>query len=456
MITALLITFLSGAFALSVILPKTTRMSGLLFFVLAWASGLVICSAVSFWSLILIGEFTPTIIIILNLGLLLTLWLVAIYRFSQGQLFIPDLKYPSLLETVSFGLLIIISGAVYYLICASHPFGEWDAWAIWNLKTKFILYGKANWTWIFDRLSWHTHRDYPLALPLMNSWLAVMNGKNLFPAPQILAWLLSILTGTALYAGLRSLASYRAAICATAILLTQPYYSFLATSQYADIVLAFFLLCAVILTQLTLRIPSWRLCLLTGFFIGELTFIKNEGLVMGLLLATLLSVGLIISRQHKIYILLIALSIGILITGSQTLYLKFHLARANSSITNNLSTTPTNKNALNNRFTALHKGMLKEYLNKQWTYVWIFLTGLIITGYKRWFQKENLLSGLFLLLYFFIVSGVYLFALPEVSLEWWIKWSLNRICMTLLPVALFYGFYLHWGHRPDSGEPVEN
>ena len=43
------------------------------------------------------------------------------------------------------------------------PHGEWDAWAVWNLKARFLLRGAEDWTALFSPAL--PHPGYPLMLP---------------------------------------------------------------------------------------------------------------------------------------------------------------------------------------------------------------------------------------------------------------------------------------------------
>jgi hypothetical protein len=456
-ITGLGLTFMIGAFGLTALLPRSAAFPRLWCFSLCWAAGLMICGYIGFWVLVAAGEFSPPAVLAVTLAVFLALWFISIVKFRRGDLFMPTGPWFSR-TMASAALIWIAGGAALYFVCESHPFGEWDAWAIWNLKAKFILYGKENWRWIFNRVSWHTHPDYPLALPLINSWIALLDGQKLFPTPQGVAWLLSTLTGVTLYAGLSATASRPAAFCASALIFTHPYYAFLATCQYADILLAFFLLCAGILAVMVLQKPSAWLSFLTGLFTGQLSFIKNEGLIMMLLLGVLLGLFLSAGYKRAARRAVFFLGLGILITFSQTACLKLFLAPASGDIINSLSGGPAAVD-LAARFETLKGALAGELLHKRWVYLWVLLAALFAAGGKNWARRENILPGLFLLIYFLVIIGVYLFTQPAVDVGWWIDYSFSRICLGILPLAIFSAFYLHWGRpadaAPQTGASVE-
>jgi hypothetical protein len=446
MIAAFGLAMITGIFGLIACLPGNAALSPLLFLGLAWAAGLAISGFISFWGLILIGQFSPGLFLAAQMIITGVFWVISIHRFRQKTLWLPRPLKPSI-TLIACGVLWILAGGAFYFISQSHPFGEWDAWAIWNLKSKFILTAADRWSWIFDRLSWHTHPDYPLALPLMNSWIAAINGGSLHPVPQMIAWAFSLLTGVMVYAGLSHSGSRKAAFFASALICTHPYYSFLATSQYADIILAFYLLCAAIVSIHTLQSPSFRGCLLNGLFIGQLSFIKNEGLIMSLLWFFLMVVFMLKSKPPRLARFIFGLTLGAIITASQTIHLKIFLASTGGDILSSLSATTFSGSVLANRINILATGLWKEYSDKQWIFIWIFISALFLTGGKQWIRKENLLPGLFLLLYSLVVINTYLWTQHDVNLVWWMNYSLNRVCLTVLPLALYTGFQLHWGTK---------
>jgi hypothetical protein len=45
------------------------------------------------------------------------------------------------------------------------PYGDWDAWAIWNLHARFLALGASEWRLLFSPELTFSHNEYPLLLP---------------------------------------------------------------------------------------------------------------------------------------------------------------------------------------------------------------------------------------------------------------------------------------------------
>src|SRR6185295_14040832 len=102
-----------------------------------------------------------------------------------------------------------------------------------------------NWRDIF-KLHWHTQPDYPWFLPCLNAWVYGMGAVSLNTAAQCTSVIFSMNVILLIWAGLRRYSNLLLSFLAALLLLTNPYFSFIGTAQYADIVLAHFLLISVI------------------------------------------------------------------------------------------------------------------------------------------------------------------------------------------------------------------
>lgn len=441
------ISFLLGTLSLKLILKNNTpALNTGTFLIFSFILGLSFSVMLTFFSLIIFGQLLP--VYVLSGHILLLTILIVLGRKDLLQK--PKITRPAFapLQSLIAPLFWIIGFIGLYLVAADHPFGEWDAWALWNLKTKFILYGGRNWTAIFDALHWHTHPDYPLFLPVLNSWLLSLTDKIFYPIPMYTSLIFSFGCGLLMYFGLRVFIHPRAAFAASLIILFNPYFAFLTTAQYADVILAFFLLAALISMILTIKTSQPEFGALSGIFLGLMTFTKNEGLVMTGLLGLL---GVIYIAMNKTFSsiqkkkIIIALFLGAGAAGLPTLILKLFLAPANDDIVPGFAL----HNIIHfdpNQFVMILEGFKTELLDKRWCYVWIFLLIGWITGLPKIFQKEKSILTLFFLMYNIVIIMVYLYAQPEVDTAWWLKYSLRRILLTLLPALVFYIFYLHWHH----------
>ncbi|WP_420153547.1 hypothetical protein [Siphonobacter sp.] len=176
-------------------------------------------------------------------------------------------------------VLILLIG----LLAAMLPFNErlyrwggWDAWAIWNLHAKYLSYPEY-WSNLFTNKLFRTHPDYPLMLPSLVAymWRSVETATPL--APMILAHLIYFAILITVFLGLTRFNYLFPAIVALCVFALDTKFIEIASSQYADTLLAFFILISFVMYKEAQLGIDRRLFFLLGFIVGSATWIKNEG-----------------------------------------------------------------------------------------------------------------------------------------------------------------------------------
>lgn len=161
---------------------------------------------------------------------------------------------------------------------ASDRWGYWDAWAIWSLHAKFLIYNQE-FTNLFTNEIDFTHPDYPLMLP---SLIAVF-WKSFYTQSPVIPLLIAYTTGVAILILLYSSFIQKKSPVAGIIVLfflscTNLLYP-IASYQYADTLLALFILVPfILLSQINENKNNQLLFFLVGFFAASCGWIKNEGL----------------------------------------------------------------------------------------------------------------------------------------------------------------------------------
>ena len=155
------------------------------------------------------------------------------------------------------------------------PHGDWDAWSIWNLRAKFLA-DPASWRHAVSPLAFRSHPDYPLLTSAVAADWMRFGGTGAGLAMVFFATVPAVLISTlALLRGTASAWLAALVFAASAGYITQ------APSQYADIPLSAFMLCALA----CLWQPRHPLMLFgAGLFAGCASFTKNEGIVFALAL----------------------------------------------------------------------------------------------------------------------------------------------------------------------------
>ncbi len=157
------------------------------------------------------------------------------------------------------------------------PHGGWDAWAIWNLKARFLNHGSAEWARPLLPTT-QGHPDYPLLLPLTVSRLWHFINSVTPAAPAMLARLLFVTLVASVGAAIAWRNNLVTALLAALTLAATPALLSQGMSQYADLPLSLFMFLTVAL--LTIRSDehaSPGRFALAGLCAGFAAMTKNEG-----------------------------------------------------------------------------------------------------------------------------------------------------------------------------------
>lgn len=162
--------------------------------------------------------------------------------------------------------LLALAGLLYRH--ASHPHGDWDAYAIWNCRARFLYSAGADWACAFSE-PW-SHPDYPLLVPVAVVRLWTLAGHPGQWAPQLLSAAFWVATQLFLSAWLwRGGRPTAALFCGC--LLPLPGYLDQVSALYADVPLSFFLLAVPLLLG-----PA---PVLAGLCAGLAAWTKSEGVL---------------------------------------------------------------------------------------------------------------------------------------------------------------------------------
>jgi hypothetical protein len=214
---------------------------------------------------------------------------ILIYRVRTlryvGPLERPDRQGSE--STLRWVLLLVFVFALA-LVCADlitlslrKPHGDWDAWAIWNLRARFIFRAGDLWREAFSYVMDRSRPDYPVLIPMSVAGLWTAIGVDTVFIPALLAILFTLATVGLTVSSLSLLRGGIHASLAGLILLGTPLLITHTASQYADIPLGFFLLSTVVLVafQDDMPINTHNFMVLAGVTAGLSAWTKNEGLL---------------------------------------------------------------------------------------------------------------------------------------------------------------------------------
>jgi hypothetical protein len=235
-------------------------------------------------------------------------------------------------------LLAVLSAfASFILISLNTPHGDFDAVSTWNLRARFLARGSSHWRDGFVDSPSLPHPDYPLLLPatIARCWKYV--GSEAVLVPIVVAFLFTFSSVGLLCTSLAILRNRQIGYSAGIVLLGV--YSFVAVgaSQYADVVVGFFVLATIVLLALcdTANVRNNAgFLMLAGIVAGLCAWTKNEGLLFLSLLVVIrfvLSVsqeGWKLASREVVYIAIGALPVLAIVA-----YFKFGVAPANYYLT---------------------------------------------------------------------------------------------------------------------------
>jgi hypothetical protein len=227
--------------------------------------------------------------------------------------------------------VVTLVAAITTLVLLSwiQPHGEWDAWAFWNLRARFLFFGRGEqWRASLDPLA-GPHPDYPMLLPgiVARSWLYV--GRASLAVPALVGALFTLATAGLAGAAVATLRGTASGLLAAIVILGTPGFTVHGSMQYADVPLSFFFLATLVLLWLHDRgeTVGARGLWLAGTTVGLAAWTKNEGLLFaGALLAARFAVVVPRHGWRAYARELVPFGAGLLPVLAMVLYFKLRLA----------------------------------------------------------------------------------------------------------------------------------
>jgi hypothetical protein len=406
-------------------------------------------TSVIFLLLDVLGAATPAAIFgvdIALIALLAGLWFRTRSGHSEGsstEATTPAFRWTWLLA-LSFGIVLLASSIRVVQMAAALPVGSWDAWAMWNLRAKFLAGPAGAWRYATSPLLSTSHPDYPLLLPafIARVWKAGGNMDAIVPVVTsllffvaLVALLVSVVallrgTASALLAGL--------VILSTASLLTW------APAQYADIPLAFYYLGAIALLFLDASPGGGRWPLLwAGLCASFAAWTKNEGIVFLTVIVIVFFVFNLRKRGGRPSLLHSAWLFAGAVPGVVlTLWFKFFLAPVADPLVKQGVSGLARLHDFN-RYAEVAGG----FFTNLWTLGWGVTNPLILLAILailvRWkmeggYRLPSLVATAALALVFLSYCGVLL--ITPYGLNWQVQTSFDRLILQVWPSALLIFF----------------
>jgi hypothetical protein len=289
----LALTLASGSSAVRLGWPERSisRAARPLVGVLSIGLGLAISSGVNFVWLLLDARHSMGWLIAADAGVAATLLVAALRKRGVTASLPPpsDGAFPVWLSrSLRIAALAAVGLSAFYagLAIWAAPHGNWDAWAIWNVRARFLFRGVDHWWDAFADTT--SHADYPnclsrFFLPITVARFWQYAGVETTLVPQLIAFAFVFLVAALLFSALRLLRSETSTWLAVLSLFAMPLFVRIGTWQYSDVPIAFFFLAASALIAIASRggVGSRRLFFLAGLAVGSAAWTKHEGILFG-------------------------------------------------------------------------------------------------------------------------------------------------------------------------------
>jgi len=320
------------------------------------------------------------------------------------------------------------------------PHGGWDAWAIWNLRARFLYRSGPFWTDSFSPELFWSSPDYPLGLPgfVASGWKFL--GSETVLIPMLVAIVFFLAIGGLLFASLRCLTGQSAAVMGLIALTGTPLFIRHAAFQEADVPVAFFFLATTALMATydndTTRHRGWLV--LAGIAVSLAAWTKNEGLLFLLALAT---ARVTLRAFQKKWQQLGREGLNLLLGAAPTLAVlvtfKIRLAPPSGFFSQLSWDTVCEKLFDWSRYQETAPAFFKAMSTFGGSMGVLIIITLILVGFERsGFRQKRWLSGM-IVLGLMLIGYFFIYIVTPERLSWHLATSLNRLLLQLWPMTVF-------------------
>lgn len=356
----------------------------------------------------------------------------------------------SSLISAFFCLTLILSFLYFVSRLFLSPHGQWDAWASWNLRARFIFRDPYHWKETFSSpiLKW-LGTDHPLSIPLtiVRCWKYIGYETTLIPAA--IAMLYTFASCGLIVSSLSILRGKTQGLLGGMILLSCSTFIFLGAAQYADVPLAFFFLATIVLLCFYDRLPDKNsgLLVLAGLTAGFSIWTKKEGWLFLIVVIAVRFIIVTLFKGWRVYCReLLFLGIGFLPILGVIFCYKVLVPVPNylfgyqgfHSIIEKL-TTPS-------RYFLILKAFGNEILDFGKTagigIIPLLISYLILVKVKIEKKDEFTIFTLCSILILVLIGYFFVYVIDPSPLQWDLDNSLSRLLCQLWPAFIFIFFFI--------------
>ncbi|MGB3082259.1 MAG: HAD-IIIA family hydrolase [Candidatus Omnitrophota bacterium] len=341
-------------------------------------------------------------------------------------------------------LIIVLQVSSVFLRALSTPLESYDGIINFGIKSKifFMSNGISMDLSTFEGIG-KGHMDYPLLIPLAETWVYKFLGYNNDCLVKILFPLVLVSFAVVFYSSLKRLFNAKYAIFFTFLLCTVPQIVNFAMVGYADLTLAFMVTTAFIFLFRYFREGKKHLLVLSAIFSGIGLLTKNEGI--SFFVSSVAIIVLFVLREKgglkqtgRIFTCYF-LPLAVLVF--PWMYFKSALSLGNTDIDfSQLTLARLAENAGYIPF-ILNKFQQEVFGPKKWNILWIMVLGFTLLKSKKIKGFRLSETGLFLLFNVLIYFTSYMI-LTGKDLYFHVNTSLPRLMIHFSGISLFFLAFL--------------
>src|SRR6185295_10552637 len=140
-----------------------------------------------------------------------------------------------LILSILLVIAFVSASLTFIFISLKRPHGEWDAWAVYNMKARFLFRAGEFWRDLYAEPLYWTGTDYPLLIPTTIAGIWTLMGRESVAVPVLVAMLFTLGTAGVATSALSTLRSRCQGLLAGLILLCTPFSISHGANQYSDI-----------------------------------------------------------------------------------------------------------------------------------------------------------------------------------------------------------------------------
>jgi hypothetical protein len=348
------------------------------------------------------------------------------------------------MKAVVFCLLALVFWKIVYVvfIVFSAPTIFWDAYTLWNYKSKVIFFGN------FQELFHGEYRHYPLHVPLVRAWIAHVTGGWNDSFANLYSIVLFICLLSLVFSTLKRQTGPVRAIIFTFILSAVPVLVYNAMSGYADIVVAYYFFAATVMLYHWHRTGRNSLLVMTGILLSTAMFTKNEGIAIVLPAITAVFVFSLFrsgkSGKH------VAVALGCF--AASLLFIIAWLVRSNA-LSSIIAISGLRQGLPSFRTEGLRPLFEHLFLYGNYNLFWAGLFFVLAFRWKKIVSSDSVFFLVPAAVAFVIILYVYLFT---GNVEWLVSGtSINRTMLLVLPLLTVSAGLLAGGEAPSGGDACD-